>query len=365
MLSKVASPLPVMADSGRTAALGLDGIQPIPAWFPAFWSHPLRRPRRVFLWGRPVVLFRDGHGRPVALEDRCPHRGAPLSSGRCQAGTIRCPYHGWRFDGEGKNVEIPALRRAEAHRTVPAYPTHDDGQWIWVYSRPGPRPDVPPPRPFNGAGGTSWTLESRFDASLPLVLENILDVPHTAFVHGGVFRNPAQRSVAVRLEPFEQGAQARFLNEPRPNGWLARLLAPRATQVEHVDRYLHPCVAEVEYGLQPYRVVITSALRPDDLHQTHLFVRVWVQGPSAWTRALRLLEPVGRLILGQDRRVMSKLQENLHLHDRPDNTLGRSKVRLASSEADLLGPVILRSWRRHAEGRQPVSVVPREVRLWV
>src|SRR5437867_11592969 len=55
-----------------------------------------------------LVLYRDGAGRVVALEDRCPHKNVALSIGRVQGGTLQCPYHGWPFDPEGRVVDDPS-----------------------------------------------------------------------------------------------------------------------------------------------------------------------------------------------------------------------------------------------------------------
>ncbi|WP_339336719.1 Rieske 2Fe-2S domain-containing protein [uncultured Maricaulis sp.] len=62
-----------------------------------------------------LALFRDGDGKACAVEDRCPHRRAPLSLGKMIDGDIRCPYHGWTFNGtSGACVAIPNLRPDEA-----------------------------------------------------------------------------------------------------------------------------------------------------------------------------------------------------------------------------------------------------------
>ena len=77
--------------------------------------HPVARsgdvtdqPHGVMLLGEPWVLYRaDGQVR--AFVDRCPHRHCPLTLGHCEAGVLQCAYHGWRFDGDGRCIEIPAL----------------------------------------------------------------------------------------------------------------------------------------------------------------------------------------------------------------------------------------------------------------
>ena len=78
--------------------------------------HPVARaaevtgqPLGVVLLGERWVLYRSG-GEVRAFADRCPHRRCPLSLGHCDGeGVLQCAYHGWRFDGAGRCVEIPAL----------------------------------------------------------------------------------------------------------------------------------------------------------------------------------------------------------------------------------------------------------------
>src|SRR5687768_11460751 len=65
-------------------------------------------PLRVELLGEPWVLTRFG-GELTAFRGRCPHRLAPLSLGAVCGDTLQCRYHGWRFDADGRCVEIPAL----------------------------------------------------------------------------------------------------------------------------------------------------------------------------------------------------------------------------------------------------------------
>src|SRR4029077_7587942 len=66
------------------------------------------RPLQVWLLGEPWAVVRlDGEVR--AYRDRCPHRFAPLSTGRVVEGELECGYHGWRFAADGRATAIPAL----------------------------------------------------------------------------------------------------------------------------------------------------------------------------------------------------------------------------------------------------------------
>lgn len=99
-----------------------------------------RRPRRVRLLGEDIVLFRDHDGAVFALADRCPHRGASLSQGKCLypgAGTISCPYHGWRFSGATGRCVAKLMEGPDAplphHAAVKSYPVRELRGVVWVF----------------------------------------------------------------------------------------------------------------------------------------------------------------------------------------------------------------------------------------
>jgi phenylpropionate dioxygenase-like ring-hydroxylating dioxygenase large terminal subunit len=92
-----------LPDSDPYAATGLPELGFRNYWYPVLAGWRLRRrPRAVSVLGEDIVLFRDG-GKVYALSERCPHRGARLSQGKCLypgSGTISCRYRGWTFKGE-------------------------------------------------------------------------------------------------------------------------------------------------------------------------------------------------------------------------------------------------------------------------
>jgi nitrite reductase/ring-hydroxylating ferredoxin subunit len=81
-----------------------------PTWFPVALSIdvPSHSPTGTYLHGEPIVLWRDPAGAVHAWADRCPHRGMQLSLGFLREGRLACPYHGWRYDAEGRCTHIPA-----------------------------------------------------------------------------------------------------------------------------------------------------------------------------------------------------------------------------------------------------------------
>ncbi len=126
-------------------------------WVPALLSEQLVEsdgaPVRVRLFGEDLVAFRDTDGRIGVLGEFCPHRKASLFFGRNEECGLRCLYHGWKFDVDGRVLEMvsePAESGFADKVQHKAYPTQEAGGFIWVYMgprmrcrsssrRPGPR----------------------------------------------------------------------------------------------------------------------------------------------------------------------------------------------------------------------------------
>lgn len=168
----------------------------------------------------PVVLFRDGGGQARCLVDLCPHRSTPLSLGLERDGALECPYHGWRFDGDGRCVRLPVLAPGEA---IPeegtrcrSYPTRerDDVVWVWMGKQP-PAKDREPPR-IGRADPTRpfAVIEAQIEIGTHFsqVLSNLVDPAHVPFVH----EHTLAKYGKIR------GHQMRFFSlEERPDGTIA------------------------------------------------------------------------------------------------------------------------------------------------
>ena len=323
-------------------------------WYVACRADDLgrRRPLARTVLGRPMALFRDEDGRAAAVVDRCPHRNTPLSIGNVCSGQLQCAYHGWRFDGSGACRLVPGLvgedpdRRA---RRVDTFPAVEQDGFVWVWPVAGGGPGSPaagaPPFRFPHVDEPGYTTVRRslsVDAGLHAALENTLDVPHTAFLHGGLFRGgrpPVDIDVVVRHTA--DGVEAEYLGEPRPPGLAGRILAPEGGVVTHVDRFLMPSIAQVEYRLGPNHLVTTTAFTPagegvTDLHAAVIFrLRV----PAGLVKAV--VTPVANRIFAQDKAILREQSENVR-------RFGGEQY--ASTELDVLGQHILRLLRRAERG---------------
>lgn len=157
-------------------------------WQPiAFVADLADRPKRIRILGEDLVLFRDGRGRYGVLQLYCSHRGASLEFGIVSECGLRCCYHGWLYDVDGRILETPAeapevvLRHGMHHG---AYPTHTYKGIVFAYmGPPGTMPHFPIYDVCELDGYryelTSWT----WPANWVQIRENAMDPAHTYFLH--------------------------------------------------------------------------------------------------------------------------------------------------------------------------------------
>jgi phenylpropionate dioxygenase-like ring-hydroxylating dioxygenase large terminal subunit len=117
-------------------------------WHPVgLSSHATDTPREVRVLGEDLILFRDKTGRPGLVHNRCAHRGTTLYYGKVEERGIRCCYHGWLFDVEGRCLEQPCEPEGGRHRDrvrQPWYPVREQYGLIFAYMGPPERKPVLP-----------------------------------------------------------------------------------------------------------------------------------------------------------------------------------------------------------------------------
>src|SRR3954469_10918708 len=103
-------------------------------WYIAAEARELAREPlgRIYL-EEPVVLYRKADGTPVALEDRCCHRRAPLSKGKVEGDSLRCGYHGFLYEPGGRCTWVPGTDRVPSNARVRSYPVVEKHRWIWIW----------------------------------------------------------------------------------------------------------------------------------------------------------------------------------------------------------------------------------------
>ncbi|MGE0709268.1 MAG: Rieske 2Fe-2S domain-containing protein [Planctomycetota bacterium] len=323
------------------------------AWYVACLARELRagKPLARVVLGVPLVLFRGPEGEAGALLDRCPHRNVPLSLGAVVEGSLQCPYHGWRFDRAGSCLEVPCLvgEPGGRGRRADSFPVREQDGLVWVWPVAGAEPQVEPYRIpcVDDPRYTTVRQVVEAEASLHAVAENALDVPHTAYLHRGLFRGGrAPNRIEVCVRNWGDRVEAEYIGEPRPSGLAGRILAPGASEaVQHYDRFILPCVAQVEYRMgNASHFLVTSCMTPLADFRTRLFATISFQVPlplPGWLVSL-ILSPVAKWIFHQDAVVLARQTENVRRFGGEQYT---------STDVDALGQHILQLLKKAERGQ--------------
>lgn len=181
------------------------------AWYVAGWETDVTdRPEAVTILGEPLAIWRAGD-RVVAFEDRCVHRMAPLSLGRCEGAALRCMYHGLLFDSDGQCIQIPGQETIPPRARVRTYPAATRHSWIWVWMGDPALADeglIPPAVGFDdpdyilGCGFLDYAAEAR------LINDNLLDFSHLSYVHANSFgAGPEFADRLAKTIPLDRGVR--------------------------------------------------------------------------------------------------------------------------------------------------------------
>jgi phenylpropionate dioxygenase-like ring-hydroxylating dioxygenase large terminal subunit len=262
---------------------------------------------------------------------------------------LECAYHGWRFEGSGACTFVPGIAsdptaRLKSRAAEPYAAAESDG-FIWVYSSPQETPKSGPFRFPHLDDSHYSTVRKAFTVrgSVHAVIENTLDVPHTAFLHGGLFRTAEKKNeIEVVVRRYAAHAEAEYLGEPAPKGLVGRLLAPQGGIVTHFDRFLLPSIAQVEYRLgEKSHLISTTATTPLDDYVTQVWAVVTFRLPLPHFLVKPFVIPVAQRIFSQDARVLEAQTKVIQRF---------GTERYTSTELDVLGHEIFRLMSEHANG---------------
>lgn len=280
------------------------------AWHPiAHRAEIGKSPFAVRLLGRPVVLFETEDG-VAALEDRCPHRNAPLSAGRIVGGQVECPYHGWRFDRAGHCRHVAGSNQ-QAQAEANALPVLEFAGIVWTCLAPDPAPFQQLPTQIGDPAFDSfwWRLPASRGA-IGDAIENLLDPIHAYFLHPGLVRRSTRPCpVDVEFSVEADQATARY-TEPREGmTFLQRLTEGRRTV--SWGRYRPP--TQVQIGFEDdcgVQATITVIFSPLDAQTTRPFACFSTRRGHlpAWLKRLVIIA-FHRKVLSQDLAMLA-LQAN-------------------------------------------------------
>ena len=174
--------------------------------------------KRVRLLGEDLVIFKDRQGRLGLIAEQCPHRRASFAHGIPTENGIRCPYHGWEYNAQGKCIHQPNEQDKCAFRdkvSTDAYPVQEMGGMLFAYMGPQPQPLLPR---WDGFVAQN-TIRIMGRTILPInwlqIMENSLDPVHTEWLHGhhyeflkeqeGIKVAISTRHLKIDFKEFEYG----------------------------------------------------------------------------------------------------------------------------------------------------------------
>lgn len=142
--------------------------------------------RDIKVMGEELTLYRGHSGTPYLIGGRCAHRCTVLHTGWIEGDQLRCMYHGWKYDGMGQCVEMPAEKGGHPEQVrIAGYPLHEYAGLIFAYMGKLPAPEFNMPRKdeLEAPGMALFPREQVWDCNWFQQIENSLDAVHVSYVH--------------------------------------------------------------------------------------------------------------------------------------------------------------------------------------
>jgi len=158
------------------------------------------------LLNQAVIFWRTPDGAIAALEDRCPHRLVPLSTGKTVNGLVECGYHGLRFDAEGACAFVPGQDQTPKNANVKKFPVAERHALVWIWMGEASLADedlIPDMHWMDAPGWRATTGYLHFNADYRLVNDNLLDLSHETYIHKHTIGNDAVADAPVVTEVID------------------------------------------------------------------------------------------------------------------------------------------------------------------
>ena len=179
------------------------------AWYVASWAQDVldEKLSAMTILDEPIVLFRREYGQVAALDDRCVHRHAPLSLGRCEGRNLRCMYHGLLYSPTGQVIEIPGQEKIPGHAKVRSYPKAKKHSWVWMDDpKKADESFIPDAVGLDDPGYILGHGQLDYQAEARLINDNLLDFSHLSCVHADSFQaSPDYVSSPAKIQRVDRG----------------------------------------------------------------------------------------------------------------------------------------------------------------
>ena len=262
------------------------------AWYVAAWDSELVGDQLLArrLLGINLVFYRGEDGRAVVMEDRCCHRHAPLSHGQREGNCLRCMYHGLLFDASGRCVEVPGQERISDKLRVRSFPLVERDHLLWIWMGDPALADPATIQDTHWHDTPGWQAERggyiHYRSNVNLIVDNLLDFSHLAFVHNKSIGTRKQGGVKPEVDFQDESVQVRFTTLEGAPPPFARQLSQLPDVVDRFNYYVwsirgnyfaqDSVIGPVGEGYRtesPLAMKLHTfiALTPEDADSTHYF----------------------------------------------------------------------------------------------
>ncbi|RQO82727.1 aromatic ring-hydroxylating dioxygenase subunit alpha [Acidovorax sp. FJL06] len=156
------------------------------AWYVACTPDEIAdKPLGRTICGEKIVFYRPAPDQVAALDDFCPHRGAPLSLGSVCEGHLQCGYHGLRVECTGKSVSMPG-QRVQGFPKARSFPVVERYGFIWVWPGDADKADPATIHHLPWANNPEWAYGGglyHIACDYRLMIDNLMDLTHETYVH--------------------------------------------------------------------------------------------------------------------------------------------------------------------------------------
>ncbi len=250
-----------------------------PFWYPVAFSHEVRdRPFAARLLDERLALYRLDDRSVHAARDLCLHRGAPLSAGFIDGNELVCGYHGFRYDGCGQCVGIPAHPGAAIppKLRLTVYPACERFGLVWVRLLDEGEAALPTFEEWDDPDYLQVLPEAvTLDAAAGRQIEGFLDVSHFAFVHAASFgetQNPEVPNYSVA--PTPHGFVADYVSTVSNYPTSLKHLNPPGFKWRRLFEVFVPFTAKLSVSFPNGQLHILNAASPVSARHTRVFVPI-------------------------------------------------------------------------------------------
>jgi len=245
-------------------------------------NFPVNLLKKVTIWNKDYVIWKDKSDNFYAMDDDCSHNGASLSRGHLHNNCVVCPYHGYEFAGNGNLTLVPGLNFTSSPcKNQKGYTIVSRNGWIFMNTI-SKREYIPREIDFfqedeaNHPDYSYIVLNVLFKAYGRIVSENSLDVMHIGFVHtfgNRDFPSPLSEVPPYAVGKYENHYRTEYDYLSGKDSFAKKIFKINQLKIQNEFALPHSTVARIIFG--PFVSTVVTFARPINMTHTQLYVKTY------------------------------------------------------------------------------------------